>query len=194
MNEAIPGDWLLIVNLLLLVVLLGLGVVVLSLARRVGVLQERTAALRLARQTPSVRIGQRLPPLVATNLDGDDVDLDVLASGGRHVALLFVASDCPICRTVAPAFRQRVANAGPGLAGFLVGSDAAQALREHGAAAGIEPAHCLLGSLLAFQLQVRVLPFLVVMDPSGRLLARELIQGERALDRTLSTVPAVRAA
>jgi methylamine dehydrogenase accessory protein MauD len=191
MDEGDLASWLLVSNGLLLAVTVGMGVMVLSLARQVRMLHQRTAALGLARRAPPVRVGERLPPLVAENLRGDDVDLDVIAAGGSHVALLFVAAACPICRTVAPLFRQRVASAGVELAGYLVGSDGAGVLRDDGVAAGFDPDHCLVGGLLALQLRVRLLPFLVVMDPQGRLVARELIQGARALDRTLSAVAGV---
>jgi hypothetical protein len=91
---------------------------------------------------------------------------------------------------VAPLFAQRVERAGDGLAGYLVGGDASPAFREHAATAGFDPVRCLVSRLLALQLQVRLLPFLVVIDPEGRLLTRELIQSARSLDRTLAAVPA----
>jgi len=187
-EEGNPVGWLLLSNLVLLAVVVGIGIVVLSLARQIGVLHERTAPLGLARQTPPVRVGERLPPLVATNLRGDDVDLDRVAAAGTHVALLFVATDCPICRTVAPVFQQRVDSAGAGLAGYLVSDAATGAYRDHAAAARVDPDRCLVSGVLALQLQVRMLPFLVVMDPDGRLVARELVQGARALDRALAAL------
>lgn len=186
-----PNGWLLLSNLLLLAVVAGIGIVVLSLARQIGVLHERTSPLGLARQTPRIRIGDRLPPLVAPNLLGDDVDLDVIAAGGTHVALLFVATDCPICRTLAPAFWRRTRAGGTGLVGYLVCDAATQAFHDHAAAAGVDAAHCLVSRLLALQLQVRLLPFLVVMDPDGRLVVREVVQGARGLDRTLSAIAVV---
>lgn len=181
--------WLLVSNGLLLVLLGGLGFVVLSLARQIGVLHERTAPLGLLRQAPGLKLGEVVPPLKAPDLLGGEVDLLQAAAGGRAVALLFVAPDCPVCGAVLPAFKT-LTGAQDGMesvSGYLVSDgtriDDCRAYAESG---GFDPRRYLISQALAVQMQVRLLPFLVVIDAQGCLQAQEVVQDPRALARILS--------
>lgn len=178
--------WLLASNGLLLILVGGLGFLVLSLARQIGVLHERTAPLGLLKQAPSLKLGENVPSLQAPNLLGREVDL---TQAGRALALLFVAPDCPVCSGVLPAFRTltqpEIGSAA--VSGYLVSDgtrmDDCRAYAESG---DIDPRRYLISQALAVQMQVRLLPFLVVIDAEGRLQAQEVVQDARALTRILS--------
>jgi methylamine dehydrogenase accessory protein MauD len=178
--------WLLASNVLLLILLGGLGFLLLSLARQIGVLHERTAPLGLLRQAPGLKLGEIVPSLQAPDLFGREVDL---TQAGHALALLFVAPDCPVCSSVLPAFRtltQSQTGAAP-VSGYLV-SDGTRIddCRAYAENCDIDPHRYLISQALAVQMQVRLLPFLVVIDAEGRLQAREMVQDSRALSRILS--------
>ena len=179
--------WLLVSNALLLVLLGGLGFVALSLARQIGVLHERTAPLGLLRKAPGLKLGEMVPPLKAPNLSGGEVDLMQEAAEGRAVALLFVAPDCPVCASVLPAFKTLTRDGMDSVSGYLV-SDGTRIddCRAYAESAGFDPHRYLISQALAVQMQVRLLPFLVVIDDRGRLQAQEMVQDPRALARILS--------
>ncbi len=178
--------WLLASNVLLLILLGGLGFLVLSLARQIGVLHERTAPLGVLRQAPGLKLGEMVPPLQAPDLFGREVDLSRV---GHGLALLFVAPDCPVCSSVLPAFRALTESqmGTKPLSGYLV-SDGARIdeCRVYAESCDINPRRYLISQALALQMQVRLLPFLVVIDAEGRLQAREMVQDSRALSRILS--------
>jgi methylamine dehydrogenase accessory protein MauD len=181
--------WLLASNVLLLILVGGLGFLVLSLARQIGVLHERTAPLGLLRQAPGLKLGEIVPSLQAPNLFGRQVDLTQPALDGHALALLFVAPDCPVCSSVLPAFRtltQSQTGTAP-LAGYLV-SDGTRVddCRAYADSRDVDPRRYLISQALAVQMQVRLLPFLVVIDAEGRLRAQEAVQDSRALARVLS--------
>jgi hypothetical protein len=73
------------------------------------------------------------------------------------------------------------------LSGYLV-SDGARIddCRAYAESCDIDPHRYLISQALAVQMQVRLLPFLVVIDAEGRLQAREIVQDSRALSRILS--------
>ena len=178
--------WLLASNVLLLILLGGLGFLVLPLARQIGVLHERTAPLGLLRQAPGLKLGEIVPSLQAPDLFGREVDL---TQAGHALVLLFVAPDCPVCSSVLPAFRTLTqSQTGTiSLSGYLV-SDGTRIddCRAYAESFDINPRRYLISQALAVQMQVRLLPFLVVIDAEGRLQAREVVQDSRALYRILS--------
>ncbi len=180
------NGWLLLSNLLLFGVLVGLGLVVVSLARQIGILHERTAPLGVLKASPPLRLGEVVPPLRASDLRGLEVDLTQAALRGEPHALLFVATDCSLCRSVLAEFKAQIENPSRPLVGYLVGDGTGiDGYRAYAEDHGFDPRQFLVSQALAIQLQVRLLPFLVVIDGQGRLRVREAVQGPQALRRIL---------
>jgi len=169
-----------------IVVLLGLGLVVLSLARQVGILHERLSPAGMNRKAAGIEPGQPVPELTLVSLAGTPVGL-----AGAPSALLFVSADCPICRSVLPVFDDAAHRAGyrglcvadglPGTDGRLPDYDAYAADR------GLDPERFLVSQTLGLALGVRQLPALVRLDAEGRLVARDTITGPRELSRLLES-------
>ncbi len=166
------------------VVLLGLALVVLSLARQVGILHKRLAQVGTNRARKGLAPGATLPELALTALSGSPVDL----SRGKS-ALLFLSADCPVCRSVLPAFESSLA--GSGLTGYRVADglpgpdgglpDYAAYARER----DLDPDRFLVSQELGLVLGVRQLPTLVLLD-EGRLVRRETVGEPAAVKRLLA--------
>jgi len=171
--------WLIASNVGLLAAVLGLGVVVLSLARQIGVLHERTAPAgavsRFARQAQSRDVGH----LVATDLVGTSAPL-LERAAERPLALLFVGTDCPVCKALLPGFERALENldvlpcyvGAPGPNGDH--ERYAQELR-------LDAERYFLGDQLAVAMQVLQTPTLVVVGANGQIALRETLRGTRHL-------------
>ena len=172
--------WLIASTIGLLAAVAVLGAVVLSLARQIGVLHERTApagaALSRARQT------QSLDPntLTVTNLKGTTAPLRDFA-GGRGLAILFIGPDCPVCKALLPRFEPALENIDllPCYAGGT-GSHDVQA--RYAAAHALDSARYFTGTELALALQIMHTPTLVVIDSDGRVTMRETLRGPAHLE------------
>lgn len=166
------------------VVLLALAVVVLSLARQVGILHERLSPAGMTRSGSGIEPGQSLPELPLTAISGAPVRF-----AGAPAALLFVSADCPICRSVLPAFAQ--SSAGDALRRFWVadgmpGADGKTPDYEaYAADRGLDPDRFLVSQTLGLTLGVRQVPMLVQLDSDGRLVSRDTVSGPRELTRLL---------
>lgn len=178
--------WLTVAVIVQFIVIAGLALVVLSLARQVGILHERTAPAGLTtRPADPLAIGASLAAMQLTTLTGGSL---LLAPGARQetTTLLFVSADCPICRSVLPTYQQTLGKIAQ-LDGWWVGdgSDAGR-FTEYVDAQAIAPERALQSQELGLQLGIRELPALVALAPDNRLLVREVLTGPRALESVLS--------
>ena len=145
------------------VILLGLAAVVLSLARQVGILHERLSPAGMTRAREGIEPGQVLPAVPLSALSGAPVSFS-----GRATALLFVSADCPICKSVLPAFEESLDGSGfdaywvtdglPGTDGHL--PDYAAYASDH----RVDEEHLLISQELGLSLGVRQIPALVLLD------------------------------
>ncbi len=174
--------WLIASNIGLLAAVLALGAVVVSLARQIGVLHERTAPAGVA--PPRNRQAQAVDPktLLLTNLAGNSTALAEFAAG-RAVAILFVGPDCPICKALLPAFEPALAHLDL-LSCYAGGNEAVQTHLRYAEENALDPERYFLGLELAAALQVMQTPTLVAIDGAGEAVLRETVRGPGHL-RTL---------
>ena len=85
---------------------LGLGFVVLALVRQVGVLSERIAPAGALMIASSLRPGDAAPSIDVEDV-GSRQPLTIGAANKQdmNTLLFFVGPDCPVCKTLLPAFK-----------------------------------------------------------------------------------------
>ena len=91
--------WLGLTSLALAICVVVLGIMLWSIARQIGVLHERTQPLASRQQTLDVQQGDALEGLV----------LPLEARQGLEVTLLFVATACPVCRSLHGTYAELIA-------------------------------------------------------------------------------------
>lgn len=181
--------WLGIAIAVQLLALVVLAVVVLSLARQVGILHERLSPAGMTRAREGIRVGEPLPTMALKGLSGIEVDLAQPDDIDR-VALLFVAADCPICRSVLPAFEQALIDTGGNgsTEGYWV-ADGLQ-MADYDAYCEeyrIDPARFIVSQELGLVLGIRQIPALVLVDRDRKLLALEVLNGPKQVERLFAT-------
>ena len=88
------------------VAIVGLAFCVFALARQVGVLHERVAPVGALSMSKGPAVGERVPRLAATSVDGREVVIGAPRPSGRRVLLLFVSAQCPICKVLLPVAKR----------------------------------------------------------------------------------------
>lgn len=96
------ADGLLVSHVLLWCLVLVLALVVLALARQVGVLSERVAPAGALMPTSGPKVGDRTQPTTYRDLAGSEITVGGPGPDGRATLLLWVSPSCPICRTLVP--------------------------------------------------------------------------------------------
>jgi len=173
--------WLAVSTAGQIVVILLLTFAVISLARQIGVLHERTAPASLERKTTTLNVGEVFPGMDVQTLAGEQISLG--GTQARWLALLFVAADCPICRSVLPAYMDCLDRAG-NIRGLWVGDGMGLATFERYAQEnGLEPHAFVVSQELGLLLGIRALPAIAVFDNNSRILAQQVVNGPRQLGR-----------
>ncbi|MDE0064002.1 MAG: hypothetical protein OXU72_14610 [Gammaproteobacteria bacterium] len=177
-------NWLIASNLGLLVALTTLGVVVLSLARQIGVLHERTSPAGISPR--QLRQGQPPDPLALTltSVTGASTALADLAQG-RGLAILFVGSDCPICKALLPVFEPALAHLNLPTC-YAGGNEPVDVQARYATENALDPERCFVGVDLAAALNVMLTPTLVVVDSNGEVVFRETLRGPGHLHRAVA--------
>ena len=168
-------SWLVASHIGLFAVVAALGFVVLSLARQIGVLHERTAPAGATLR--NLRASQPSDPngTAVTDLSGRTRPLGEFARG-RALAVLFIGPDCPICKAIVPRFEPALENLGL-LTCYAGGNEPKAAQERYAEQYGLEPARYFIGADLAMALQVLQTPTLVVIDSQGRVVLRDVLRG-----------------
>ncbi|GBQ69202.1 hypothetical protein AA103196_2159 [Ameyamaea chiangmaiensis NBRC 103196] len=168
-----------------LLVIGALALIVFALARQIGILHERLAPIGATQTQPGLDIGSALPRIVMRTLEGGSFPVGEHLGAGRRQMLLFITSDCPICRRVTPI---AVAMARDGLMDLVLIGDGTppelHALRE-AYATGDTP--LVTGPELGLVLQVSRLPFAAVVDDHGTLRAKGLVNTRAHLENMLAS-------
>jgi len=93
---------LLVSNAILWCVVIVLALVVLALARQVGVLHERVAPAGALMPTTGPKVGERTQPAALRDLQGAELTVGGPAADGRATLVLWLSPTCPVCRTLVP--------------------------------------------------------------------------------------------
>lgn len=173
-------DALVVSNLLLWAVVLALLVAVFALARQIGILYERVAPMGALMIDTGPKVGEAAPRLDVPSLHGGSVSIGAAA---QHSQLLFFLSPtCPVCKKLLPILKS-IAGAESSWLRLVFASDGE--VPEHHAFAkrvGLEAFPYLLSTELGMAFRIGKLPYAVLLDESGRVRAKGLVNSREQLE------------
>lgn len=177
---------LVISNLLLWLIVVALAVVVLALARQIGVLHERIAPAGALTLAGGIRPGETVPPLELATLDGRPLALEAHTAAGRAVLLFFLAPTCPVCKSLLPVLK-RLAREEAAWLDVVLASDGGDASEHRGYVAdhGLAGWPYVLSRELGVAFQVSKLPYAALVDERGVLAAKGLVNTREHLESLL---------
>jgi methylamine dehydrogenase accessory protein MauD len=159
-----------------------LSLVVLALARQIGVLHARigpTGALMLAK---GLKVGEAAPLIDVSDADGRAHTIGAPGDEGRSTLLMFVSPTCPICKALLPVLTSSRRDEQDWLE-IILASDGERTShtefrREH----GLELFPYVISSTLGMAYQINRLPYAVLLDDQGVVLARGIINSREHLE------------
>ncbi|MFT8467854.1 MAG: redoxin family protein [Acetobacter syzygii] len=174
-------------QVVLVLALLVLAVMLVALARQIGVLHERLAPLGDQEVKPGLDVGQVVPRLILHTLEGQPFTVGDVLPAGRKQLLLFVAAECPVCKRVSPIVRQIAAERGLDL--VFVGDGPEPELKAmQQSRPEMQGLPLITGFELALVLQINRMPSVVVLDERGTILAKDLVNTRRQIEGVLDGI------
>jgi methylamine dehydrogenase accessory protein MauD len=161
-------------------IILGLVVMLLALARQVGVLHMRVAPAGALTTSGGPAVGGKGPAVPAHTLDGKDVIIGGPAKSIPLRLLMFVSATCPLCKGLIPAARSFAHDERVELT--FVGDDDAAAQHSMIAQHGLEAYRFVNGPEVGQAYEVGKLPYAVLLDAEGTILSKGLVNSREHLE------------
>ena len=171
---------LIISQILSWVVILGLGVALLALARQVGVLHIRVAPAGALTTSGGPAVGDATIKIDARSIDGAPVTVGGHAHGTPLRLLMFVSAQCPLCKAIIPMAKSFARDERVALT--FVGDDDVAAQRAMIAQLGLETYMFVNGPDVGQAFGVAKLPFAVLLDAEGTILSKGLVNSREHLE------------
>lgn len=166
-------DALIISNIVLWIAVVGLSAAVFALVRQIGVLHERVAPAGALVGSRGPQVGEPAPVLHAADWTGESVTIGAARADGKSTLLFFLSPTCPVCKSLLPVL-ESVARAER--VQLIYASDGPRA--EHEAfvrTLDLDGRPYLLSSQLGLAYQVDKLPYAVLLDASGVIRGKGLV-------------------
>jgi len=163
-----------------LVITLLLAVLLFALARQVGVLHERLAPMGAMTSDRGPAVGELAPTLSVATLAGERIEVGGASAAGRSRLLLFVSPNCPVCKKLLPIARSFAS--AERLEVVLIGDGALAAQRAMIEQFGLERLAYVNSPQVGMAFQVGKLPYAVLIDASGVVRAKGLVNSREHLE------------
>ncbi|HRH73695.1 methylamine dehydrogenase accessory protein MauD [Zoogloea sp.] len=176
MNEA-----LMISNVLLWVAVLAALVGLFALARQIGVLYERVAPMGALMMDTGPKVGEASPVFDLPALVGN-TRVTIGRPGDKSTLLFFLSPTCPVCKKLLPILRS-VNNTEKDWLRVILTSDGEQP--EHLAfyeKADLKEFPYVLSSEPGIAYRVAKLPYAVLLNEHGRVVAKGLVNSREQLE------------
>ena len=108
-------EMLLVSNVVLWVLVVVLALVVLALARQVGILHERVAPAGALQPTEGPKVGELTESMALRDLHGNAVTIGGADADGRATLVLFISPTCPVCKSLVPTAKSLARKESPRL-------------------------------------------------------------------------------
>jgi methylamine dehydrogenase accessory protein MauD len=169
-------------HIVLFVLVIALTVVVFALARQIGVLHDRiapTGALMLAK---GLSVGQAAPIVTVDDLDGQTRRVGAPRDDGKSSLVLFLSPTCPVCKVLLPVLKSSQRSEQSWLQIVLASDGDNDAQVEFRKRNGLTSFPYVLSPSLGIAYQVNRLPYAVLMNEHGIVLARGIINSREHLE------------
>jgi methylamine dehydrogenase accessory protein MauD len=169
-------------HIVLFVLVIALTIVVFALARQIGVLHDRiapTGALMLAK---GLSVGQAAPIVTVNDLDGQTRQIGAPRDDGKNTLALFLSPTCPVCKVLLPVLKSSQRSEQSWLQIVLASDGDQEAQVEFRKRNGLVSFPYVLSPALGIAYQVNRLPYAVLLDERGIVLARGLINSREHLE------------
>lgn len=188
MNEA-----LLVSNIILWVVTIALSLLVLALARQVGILHERVSPAGALQPTSGPKVGELTSSLDLRTLAGSQVVIGGENDSALATFILFISPTCPVCKSLVPTAKSLIQSERSRMQ-LMFASDGAttdKQLAQH--KSYVTDLHIsnypyIISQQLGMTYEVSKLPFAVLIGSDGILKSKGLVNTREHMESLIESM------
>jgi methylamine dehydrogenase accessory protein MauD len=167
-------------QILLWIVVVSLVLVVVALARQIGVLHERIAPVGALKIDSGPAVGEKAPVLTLATIGGALAHIGQPLEAGRAQLLLFVSPDCPICKRIIPLVKSFATD--ERLQVLYVGDGRLEEQRRLIERFELDPRVFVNSPEVGMRFGVGKLPYAVLIDDAASVVAAGLVNSREHLE------------
>ncbi len=174
---------LLVSNIVLWVLVIVLALIVLALARQVGILHERVAPAGALMPTTGPKVGEQTETMTLGDLRGEDVVIGGANPTGEATFVLFISPTCPVCKSLVPTAKSLAKRESKRMR--LVFASDGDKVEQHEAYArdlNLDDYHYVISQGLGMAYEVSKLPFALLIGGDGTLHGKGLVNTREHLE------------
>jgi methylamine dehydrogenase accessory protein MauD len=169
---------------LLWLAVLVLGLLLWALSRQVGVLFERVAPMGALVTDAGPAIGAASPTFSLRGIQSEAVELGGVAE--RPTLVFFLSPTCPVCKKLIPVLKALAHDERRGLRVVLASDGEAGEHLRFVREQGLQALPYVLSTELGMSYRVSRLPYAVLLNKSGMVAAKGLVNSREQLDSLLN--------
>ena len=174
------AGWIAIAGLWVVVVCLAL--VVLALARQIGVLHERVQPVGALKFARGLTAGQPAPVVEVIDMSGTPRRIGAAHSQGHDTLVVFMSTSCPVCKSLLPSLRSIRRRERPRVEVMLASDGPRLEHAEFIATEALQEFIYVLSEPLGLTYGAGRLPYAVLLDGDGIVRASGLVNSREQLD------------
>lgn len=174
---------LLVSNVILWVLVIVLALIVLALARQVGILHERVAPAGALMPTSGPKVGELTEAMTLSDIRGEELVIGGANPDGAATFVMFISPTCPVCKSLVPTAKSLARREGKRMQ--LVFASDGDKLEQHQAYARdleLDDYHYVVSEGLGMAYEVSKLPFALLIGGDGTLHSKGLVNTREHLE------------
>jgi len=174
------AGWIAIASLWVVVVCLAL--VVLALARQIGVLHERLPQVGALKLAQGLTVGHPAPVVDVVDMNGNSRRIGAAHPQGHDTLVVFLSPTCPVCKSLLPSLRSIRRRERPPIEVVLASDGSRLEHADFIATEGLREFVYVLSEPLGLAYGAGRLPYAVLLDGGGMVRASGLVNSREHLD------------
>ena len=182
-------DAVVVSNVILWIVVIVLGLVVLALARQVGILHERVAPAGALMPTSGPKVGELTEAMSIADINGHTVTVGGPSTDHMNTLIKFISPTCPVCKSLVPTAKS-LASSERNRLNLVFASDGDK-LERHQAYTkdlNLDKYPYVLSEKLGMSFEVSKLPFAVLIGVDGTLQSKGLVNTREHLESLIEAM------
>ena len=182
-------DTVVVSNVILWIVVIVLGLVVLALARQVGILHERVAPAGALMPTSGPKVGELTEAISIADINGHTVTVGGPSTDHMNTLIMFISPTCPVCKSLVPTAKSLASSERNRL--HLVCASDGDKLERHQAYTkdlNLDKYPYVLSEKLGMSFEVSKLPFAVLIGVDGTLQSKGLVNTREHLESLIEAM------
>jgi methylamine dehydrogenase accessory protein MauD len=180
---------LMVSNVVLWILVIVLALVVLALARQVGILHERVAPAGALQPTNGPKVGELTEAMSIADITGSTVTVGGPNPDGKTTLVMFTSPTCPVCKSLVPTAKS-LAKAEKNRLQLVFASDG-DSVEQHQAYVkdlDLDNYPYVLSQKLGMSFAVSKLPFAVLIGADGTLQSKGLVNTREHLESLIEAM------